>query len=96
MLTYIFMLMTSWAIVCDVYYLDPTSMEVSFIIIKSLNERFESIIMIFYYYYYYYYYYYNYITIILLLLIIIFCHRKMKQPLNLLQESKLIYATKEV
>ena len=24
MLTYIFMLMTSWAIVCDVYYLEPT------------------------------------------------------------------------
>ena len=43
MLTYIFMLMTSWAIVCDVYYLDPTSMEVRFIIIQSLNERFESI-----------------------------------------------------
>lgn len=29
MLTYIFMLMTSWAIVCDVYYLDPTAIGVS-------------------------------------------------------------------
>ena len=29
MLTYIFMLMTSWAIVCDVYYLEPTVIGVS-------------------------------------------------------------------
>lgn len=29
MLTYLFMLMTSWAIVCDVYYLEPTSIQVS-------------------------------------------------------------------
>ena len=29
MLTYIFMLMTSWAIVCDVYYLEPTTIGVS-------------------------------------------------------------------
>lgn len=28
MLTYLFMLMTSWAIVCDVYYLKPTSIQV--------------------------------------------------------------------
>lgn len=29
MLTYLFMLMTSWAIVCDVYYLEPTTIQVS-------------------------------------------------------------------
>jgi len=29
MLTYVFMLMTSWAIVCDVYYLEPTRIAVS-------------------------------------------------------------------
>lgn len=28
MLTYLFMLMTSWAIVCDVYYLKPTTIQV--------------------------------------------------------------------
>ena len=28
MLTYLFMLMTSWAIVCDVYYLKPTTIGV--------------------------------------------------------------------
>jgi len=27
MLTYLFMLMTSWAIVCDVYYLEPTTIK---------------------------------------------------------------------
>ncbi len=29
MLTYLFMLMTSWAIVCDVYYLEPTVIQAS-------------------------------------------------------------------
>ena len=32
MLTYIFMLMTSWAIVCDVYYLEPTTIGVGNVI----------------------------------------------------------------
>ena len=30
-MTYVFMLMTSWAIVCDVYYLEPTRIAVSFV-----------------------------------------------------------------
>jgi len=37
MLTYIFMLMTSWAIVCDVYYLDPTAIGVS--VLKCVFAR---------------------------------------------------------
>lgn len=32
MLTYLFMLMTSWAIVCDIYYLEPTTIQVSDVI----------------------------------------------------------------
>ena len=35
MLTYIFMLMTSWAIVCDVTYLEPTKIMVTQLLKKS-------------------------------------------------------------
>lgn len=34
MLTYLFMLMTSWAIVCDVYYLKPTTIQVSKVMLQ--------------------------------------------------------------
>ena len=37
MLTYIFMLMTSWAIVCDVYYLEPTTIGVSNVQLASIR-----------------------------------------------------------
>lgn len=36
MLTYLFMLMTSWAIVCDVYYLKPTTIQVESLHAKSI------------------------------------------------------------
>ena len=39
MLTYIFMLMTSWAIVCDVYYLEPTVIGVSISCVEKWADK---------------------------------------------------------
>ena len=48
MLTYLFMLMTSWAIVCDVYYLEPTAIGVSFFIVSIFNLKHRFFLSIFF------------------------------------------------
>ena len=42
MLTYLFMLMTSWAIVCDVYYLKPTTIQVCLMSARGMGGWVDS------------------------------------------------------